>query len=107
VAQATLKRLKAELSSLSSELKVDQLRELVAQLESEKAQLTARLEPLRNGTVHAVSEEEREATQSFLAYWAKRANQRRKIVKEVWTIIAEGMGNAEGVDIGALKVRYS
>src|ERR1700760_4154080 len=107
LAKETLKQLKVELSNISSELTIKQLRESIDELETEKRHLLSRLEPLRSGVVRCVSKEEREAVTSSLTYWEKCADRRRKIVKEIWAVIAEGMGNTDEVDLDALKVNWN
>jgi 26S proteasome regulatory subunit (ATPase 3-interacting protein) len=101
--QATQKQLKADFAALSAELSTEQLRESIAGLESERDKIKARLEPLKAGTVQPVSREERDQVVAEVAKWKKLVDRRKKIVKEVWGVIADGMGNAEGVDLVAMK----
>lgn len=70
---------------------------------TERDQIQARLEPLKAGTVKPVSREERDQVVSEVAKWKKVVEKRSRIVKDVWGVIADGMGNAEGVDLRALR----
>jgi hypothetical protein len=89
---------------LQSELTTEQLRDAIASLEAQRAELLALLEPLCSGNTRLVTKERRERVK---AEWTKRsrcAARRVRIVKEIWGVISEEMGNVEGCDLGALKV---
>jgi 26S proteasome regulatory subunit (ATPase 3-interacting protein) len=103
-AQTTLKQLRAELISLSSELTIEQLTDGITKFEEVKAQLLDRLEPLRSGTAKPVTKEERDVVNTEFKRWNRCADRRRKIVKEIWGVIQDGMGNSDGVNLVSLKV---
>lgn len=80
------------------------LRDAVARLEREHADLAARLEALRRGGgTPRVSAADREAADRELRWWASAEKARRRIVGEMWATIADVAGQC-GKDVGALKV---
>lgn len=99
---ANIKSLRSTLSSLESTMSTADLRISVAAMESEKREITARLEKLRKGDVKPVSKEEREAVEKSVALWEGVAVRRGKIVKEMWGCVLDTL--PEGVDPMELRV---
>ena len=100
-----IKTLKSTLASLNSTMSTADLRSSVANMETERAEIVARLTSLRSGTVQPVSKEEKEQVEKDLMIWDKAAAARKKIVKEMWGQIAEGL--PEGMQAAELKVSIS
>ncbi|KAF2665092.1 TBPIP-domain-containing protein [Microthyrium microscopicum] len=101
--QSTLKQLKAQLASLSNSLTLSDLQHANESLVSQQAELLARLGPLRAGEAAPVSKEERLAVQAEMKRWGGVVKRRKRIVKEIWGVVAETAGQEEGVDLVELK----
>jgi 26S proteasome regulatory subunit (ATPase 3-interacting protein) len=99
---ATAKSLRATLASLNNTLSTADLRASVAALEAERTEILERLTALRAGTVRPVSKEEKEQVDKDMKAWEKVLITRRKIVKDMWGQIMEGL--PEGVQANELKV---
>ncbi|KAA8613304.1 Tat binding protein 1-interacting [Pyrenophora tritici-repentis] len=90
---ATAKALRSTLSSLNSTLSTADLVTHVHALEQEKTQLETRLDALRKGKAKKISREEREGVEMEWKKWGKVAKARERIVKEMWGVIEEGVGD--------------
>ncbi|KAI2475705.1 Tat binding protein 1-interacting [Pyrenophora tritici-repentis] len=90
---ATAKALRSTLSSLNSTLSTADLVTHVHALEQEKTQLETRLDALRKGKAKKISREEREGVEMEWKKWGRVAKARERIVKEMWGVIEEGVGD--------------
>lgn len=97
------KTLRCTLSSLDATLSTSDLRTAVATLAAEKAEVTARLEGLRGGTVKPVSREEKEKVERELREMRGVEGRRGKIVRGMWESVVDFAGG-EGLDLGELRV---
>jgi hypothetical protein len=76
-------------------------------LKEEERAIVERLEPLRSGDVKPVDPEQRKAVDNDLKVWRERERRRRKIVKEMWSLISESVGGQQGEEaLEELKVRF-
>ncbi|KNG47689.1 aaa-domain-containing protein [Stemphylium lycopersici] len=92
---ATAKTLRATLSSLNSTLSTADLIANVHALETERAEMEARLDGLRKGKAKKVTATEREAIEKEWKKSASVARKRAKISKEMWTIIEDALPDAQ------------
>lgn len=99
---ATTKSLRNELAQLNSSLSTADLRTSVASMEEEKAEITARLERLRSGSVKPVSVEEKEKVDRELKLCERVVLSRKRIVKEMWGGVLECL--PEGTNVEDMKV---
>ena len=90
-AKANEKLMRANLISVNAALSTEELRSTVSLLELEKKEITARLGPLRSGTVKPVSPEEKEAVDQAWREWSRKASSRKSICMELWAISTEEM----------------
>lgn len=100
-AKAMEKTLRSTLSNTNATLSTADLRASVAALEAERAEVIARLGPLRTGSVRPISAEEKAGVDAELRKWEKMEKARAKIAKEMWGMIREGLSEAEA---GELRV---
>jgi len=84
------KELEAELTALRSAPTATALRQTIKELKAEMAALSARLGPLRAGTVTPVSAAEKAAVDSDLAKFEKMLQKRKKMFKELSGLVIEG-----------------
>ena len=92
------KLLRSNLASINATMSTDELRSNVRSLEADKAQLQARLAPLRQGDVKPVSIEQKAEADRLWGAWKKIAEVRRKIAMELWAMGTETLpeGKIEG-----------
>jgi len=83
------KELEAELVALRSAPTASALRQTIKELKTEIATLSARLGPLRAGTVTPVSPAEKAAVDSDLAKFEKMLQKRKKMFKELSELVTE------------------
>jgi 26S proteasome regulatory subunit (ATPase 3-interacting protein) len=113
-ALAELRGAKAALAALQAGAgpSAAELRAGVAGLEEERARLAARLAALRGGGGQGegrgrlVTAEECAAARARAGKWEVVARKRRRIVREMWGVVEDWVGQAEGVDLAELKVRF-
>jgi DNA primase catalytic subunit len=92
---AQAKALRAELAQLNSILSTVDLRAQVAAMQAEKADIEERLRGLRSGTVKLASKDEKARVDVELRKMEKCVVVRKKIVKEMWGMIAEAVPREE------------
>lgn len=92
---ATAKILRSNLNTLNSSLSTTDLVANVAALESEKAEIEARLESLRLGKAKKVTKEEREQTEKDWKKAVRVARKRQAIAREMWFWIADRLTTDE------------
>lgn len=80
---------RATLSNLGATLSIQDLRSSVRVLESERAEILARLASHREGKVQLVSTEERNATEKDLQVWARHATARKNIANELFLTLLD------------------
>ena len=81
----------------------NELQGSIAARETELNEVQSRLEPLRSGTVTAVSIEAKERIDKELAYWEIAAKKRKKIRDEIWALIKDAL--PEDLNAQELKVK--
>lgn len=86
-----IKNLRTHLTQLNSSLTTADLRTEVAAMQGEKAEIEARLQSLRSGSVKPVTKEEKERIDTDLKLAQKCGMARRKIVKDMWAMICEAV----------------
>jgi hypothetical protein len=64
--------------------------------ESERVGLLERLEPMRSGNARPVDPEERMKLEGEVKVWRGREARRKRIVREMWGVIGEGVANGGG-----------
>ena len=114
------KLLRSNLASINAIMSTDELRSNVHSLEGERAELQARLAPLRQGDVKPVSIEQKAEVDRLWGEWKKKAEARKKIAMEFWAMgmeaLPEGKTKAEVwvsaqrtsvCEIGALNTQWS
>lgn len=79
--------LKANLAALRAGPSVEDIRANVTSLELEKEELMDRLDGLRSGETKLVTSTEKEAVGEAWIDWKKKADSRKRIFMEMWTII--------------------
>jgi 26S proteasome regulatory subunit (ATPase 3-interacting protein) len=92
---ATAKILRQSLSSLNSELSTADLLTNVAALETEKKEIQARLQSLREGKAKMVTKEQREEVEREWARVGKVARKREAVARGMWGFIED---RVEGKD---------
>ena len=85
------KSLKVNFGALSATMTTSELQTTVEGLEQEKRELLSRLQPLKAGTVQAVSATERNKVEKDYKIWSYRAASRRKICMELWAILTQDL----------------
>jgi hypothetical protein len=93
------KALRIELTQLYSSLPTADLRAQVAAMHAEKADIESRLTSLRSGSVKPVSKEEKTRVDAELRKVEKCVVAREKIVKEMWSVIADAVPKEELADL--------
>ena len=83
------KELEAELAALRSAPTATALRQTIKELKAETAALSARLGPLRAGTVTPVSPAEKAAVDSDLSRFEGMLQKRKKMFKELSELVIE------------------
>ncbi|KAI9703988.1 MAG: hypothetical protein M1820_005770, partial [Bogoriella megaspora] len=99
--RAEEKTLRSAVTSLSTTVSTSELCSCISNLEAQKQEMSARLEMLKGGTVKPVSQEAREKIETDVRMWEKIERNRRKIRKELWSIVREGL--PEGMAEDELK----
>lgn len=94
---ATVKTLRATLASLNSTLSTADLIANVTALETEKAEVVARLENLTAGKAKKVTKRERDEADREWEKWGRASRKRSKISQEVWHTVEDHLpeGDAE------------
>jgi 26S proteasome regulatory subunit (ATPase 3-interacting protein) len=92
---ATGKILRSTLSSLNSELSTADLVNNVAALETEKAEILARLHNLKAGQAKKVTKEQREEVEREWSKCSKVARKREKLARNVWGFIEDQIEGRE------------
>ncbi|KAJ9647086.1 hypothetical protein H2199_002072 [Coniosporium tulheliwenetii] len=98
-AKAMEKTLRSTLSNTNATLSTADLRASVAALEAERAEVIARLGPLRTGSVRSISAEEKAGVDAELRKWEKVEKARAKIAKEMWGMIHEGLSETKAGEL--------
>ncbi|KAL9637309.1 MAG: hypothetical protein Q9164_002271 [Protoblastenia rupestris] len=83
------KLLRSNLASVNATMSTAELRSHVQSLLSEKAEVLARLGPLRKGDVKPVSAAEKEAINYEWTIWKRRSEMRKKMAMELWAMGTE------------------
>ncbi|KAK8197044.1 Tat binding protein 1-interacting protein-domain-containing protein [Phyllosticta capitalensis] len=96
-ALAEAKTLRSTISTLGATVPLSDLRASVQILEQEVQETEERLAGLRGGEVVPVSAEEREALDAQLRKFKRAEKARKKIVKEMWATIVDGVGDKEAL----------
>ncbi len=102
--RAREKALKASLATLTSTPSTGDLQRGVSALEREKADLEARLGPLRAGTTALVSKKEMETVEGEVKRWERVEARRRRIREEMWAVVRDVL--PEGTDVGDVMVSF-
>jgi 26S proteasome regulatory subunit (ATPase 3-interacting protein) len=92
---ATAKILRSSLSSLNSSLSTADLVANVQALESEKAEILARLQSLKEGKAKKVTTEQREEVEKEWKKACSVAKRREKVAREVWEYIEDQVQDKE------------
>ncbi|KAF2033389.1 homologous-pairing protein-like protein 2 [Setomelanomma holmii] len=92
---ATSKILRSTLSSLNSELSTTDLFANVAALESEKAEIMARLESLKLGKAQKVTIEQREEVEREWKKCGRTARMREMVARECWRFVEDQVQDQE------------
>lgn len=100
------RELEAELAALRSAPTATALRQTMKELKAEIAALSARLGPLRAGTVTPVSPAEKAAVDNDLAKFEKMFQKRKKMFKELSELVTEsGEQSKKDLWVSAKPVR--
>ena len=83
------KLLRSNLASVNATMSTAELRFHVQSLLSEKAEVMARLDPLRKGDVKPVSAAEKEAINNEWTMWKRKSDMRKKMAMELWAMGTE------------------
>ncbi|KAF2758180.1 homologous-pairing protein-like protein 2 [Pseudovirgaria hyperparasitica] len=99
--QASIKVLKGRLYTLSSTMSTVDLVATMASLDAERAEILARLSPLRAGSVKPVDTAEMKHVDAELNKWTGIEVRRRKIEAEMWALMRDLL--PEGTDHAELR----
>lgn len=88
--------MRTQLNALNASMSLDDIKAALQALQQQKVGLAERLEPLRQGRVKPVSEQERKQVEEDAKLWEKRLKTRERIECELWAIVWDGK-IAEGV----------
>ena len=101
--KANEKLLRSNLASVNATVSTDELRSNVDSLGAEKAELLARLGPLRKGDVKPVSIEQKAEVDRLWSVWKRKAEGRKRIAMELWAMGTDTL--PEGKTKGDVWVR--
>ncbi|KAL9125610.1 MAG: hypothetical protein Q9217_005207 [Psora testacea] len=85
------KLLRSNLASMNATMSTTELRTHVQALSTERAEVLARLGPLRKGHVKPVTAKEKDTVDGEWVMWKQKAERRKKIALELWEMGTEAL----------------